>query len=329
MEKPKYLITNLVYGSRYTKLFTDQHLKSVLDDTNLPAITDKYDVEYRIFTDQETLRDLNYHPRVVKLAKTVKVTSEVFGWPEGNVNKYQFRYGLILAMVKASINQALAENALLTTWVADLVVAKEFFPRILSRIEQGHGGVFVVPLRSGAEAVEPNLNKAHGALEDKALCALGFECLHPLWTAAHWQNPEFTKYPFTLLWQGSGGLLARTFQPTPIVFRPKPEMLNGRCMIDGDIPEHVENPYWAYDWVDAPVIGCEPLICYFPPFANRPATTQFVADYAQNLSPSQVPYLKHSMYYPSKKDVIIRPDIEKESDQVVFDIIEKYERARA
>lgn len=319
--KPKYLITNLVYGSTYTKLFTEQHLKSVLDDSNLAAITDKYDVEYVIFTDKQTARDLSYHPNVHKLSQTVKMTSQLFEWPAQQISKYQLRYGLILNMVKESIRKAIDDNALLTTWVADLVVAKEFFPRVLAKMEAGHGAVFVVPLRSASEAVVPVLNKQAGALSDKDLFSVCHECLHPLWVAAHWHNPQFTKLPFTLHWEGQGGMLSRTFQPTPIVFKPKEEMLQFRGMIDGDIPALCDNPYWAHDWTDAPVAGVEPLICYYPPFANRPASVPFVAEYSENLHKTQIPFLKHHMYYPSKAAVTLKPGVIEESDKVVEEIL--------
>lgn len=321
MDKPKYLITNLVYGDTYSKLFCNNHIKSLLDDSNLAAITDKYDVEYMIFTDAQTERSLAFHPNVERLSKLIKVSSQTFQWPANSANKFAHRYSLLLNVFKASVEKALAENALLTTWVADLVVAKEFFPRILKRINDGHDAVFVLPLRAASESLTPKLNEHHGALQDLDLCQLGIEHLHPLWVACHWDNPQFTKLPFTLLWQGQGGLLARTFSTTPIVFRPTKEMLETRGMIDGDIPKHFKNPYWCTDWTDAPVIGVEPLICYYPPFANRPSNAKWVKDWAACLDQSQLEFLKHRCYYPSKAVVDIKPGALSYSDAVVQDIL--------
>lgn len=321
MSKPKYLITNLVYGDTYAKLFCNNHVKSLLDPTNLAAITDKYDVEYKIFTDEPTMRTLNYNPHIVELAKTVTLTNEIFGWPPDVKNKFAYRYGLLLSIFKRSVEMALERNALLTAWVADLVVAQEFFPRVMSRIEDGHGAVFVLPLRAASEAVSPKLQEVHYALPAEQLCALGLECLHPLWVACHWRNPQFSKLPLTLLWQGSGGVLARTVSTTPIIFKPTAAMLTSRGMIDGDIPALCENPYWATDWTDAPVIGVEPLICYYPPFANRPASTQLVRDFltAPDLAPPS--FLEHQCYYPNKAGVQMDPDMLAESNLVVSEIV--------
>ncbi len=323
MSKPIYQITNLVYGDTYSKLFCNNHLKSLLDPTNLPAITDKYEVKYKIFTDEPTKQMLAYNPYMVELEKCIGtgLSIDVFGWPANVHSKYAYRYGLLMDIFKRSIQLALDQDALLTAWVADLVVAQDFFPRVMKRIEDGHGAVFVLPLRSASEAVTPELNKFHYALPDKQLCALGLECLHPLWVACHWNNPQFTKLPFTLLWQGSGGVLARTFSTTPIVFKPSRAMLETRGMIDGDIPAMCDNPYWAHDWTDAPVIGVEPLTCYYPPFANRPASVELVRDFTNSIDATQIPYLEHQCFYPDRASVTFKERVTEESDRVVEGIM--------
>ncbi len=322
LSKPKYLITNLVYGDIYARLFLNNHLKSVLDETNLPELAKTYDIEYLIFTDQQTVKMLSYHPNTLALSKLVKVSTFLFKWPNDNANRFAHRYALLLDMLKESVKKALADEALLTCWVADLVVAKEFFPRIMKRIEEGHGAVFVLPLRAAAEPLAAHLLPKIGAFTDKELCALGLECLHPLWTACLWNTPMFTKLPFCLLWNTVGGLMARTFSTTPIVFRPKKEMLETRGMIDGDIPALCEDPYWATDWTDAPVIGVEPVVCYYPPFANRPATVGYVSEFKSNIHPSQVPFLEKRCFYPDEKSVQITPELLKQSDDAVVGIME-------
>jgi hypothetical protein len=321
VSKQAYTITNLVYGATYSKLFCQNHVKSLLDPSNLDAITDKYDVEYIIYTDNETLRDISAHPALEALSKKIKVRAERFAWPAGTRNRFAHRYGLLLDIFKRSVEEALKRDALLTAWVADLVVAQDFFPRILKRIEEGHGAVFVLPLRAASEAASPVLNQFHGAMPGDKLCELGLETMHPLWVACHWNTPQFTKLPFTLLWQGQGGVLARTFSTTPIVFRPKPEMINTRGMIDGDIPALCDNPYWCTDWTDAPVIGVEPVIVYYPPFANRPASVQLVKDFTKAIDPTQIPYLERQCFYPSRAAVTMREDVIEESDRVVGEIL--------
>lgn len=326
MSKPKYLITNLVYGDTYARLFLNNHLKSLLDPTNLPAIVEKYDVELMIMSDHQTIKTITMHPNAKKLSDLLlanggKVSSHLFGWPPEVVNRFAFRYTLLLKLFKESVRMALEQNALLTTWVADLVVAKEFFPRILSRIEQGHGAVFVLPLRAASEPLTLPLQAKPGAFEDIELCQMGIDHLHPLWVASHWDTPQFTKLPFTLLWNTGAGLLVRSFSTTPIIFRPTPAMLESRGMIDGDIPGLCENPYWASDWTDAPVIGVEPLACYYPPFHNRKSSLEWVAEWAKALDKTQVPFLLKHLYYPNRQTVAPPVDMLAASDRVASNIV--------
>lgn len=320
--KQKYIISNLVYGDTYSKLFCNNHLKSLVDETNLRAIRERYETEYIIYTDHGTRQTLVANPYFKALHGCVdRVSVRVFTWPDNKTNKFLQRYGLLLSCFKESVKYALEQNAWLTNWVADLVVAKEFFPRILKRMEDGHGAVFVLPLRSASESVTPKLQEHHFALKDMDLHAIAFESLHPLWVACHWDNPQFTRLPFCLLWGGQGGVLARTFSTTPIVFKPTAAMLESRGMIDGDIPALCENPYWCEDWTDVPVVGVELLIVYYPPFANRPASTQLVRDFTSALDPTQKPFLEKRLWYPSRSAVTMSAAAISRSDEIVKEIL--------
>ena len=304
--KPKYLITNCVYGPVYSQLFLEQHLKSVLDETNLPDLAEKYDIEYMILTDTETTPVLQNHPNMQRLNEVIgRVSIYNFDW--GNVNdKFGQRYNALMDLFKISVKKALQEGfPYLTCWVADLVVAKEFFSKVTSKMEEGHDAVFVLPLRSAAEAMIEKLEEWEYALPAAKLCKLGYENLHPLWVACHWGNPQFSKLPFTLIWNNGRGLKVHSYSLTPIIFKPRESMLGSdrRGMIDGDIPELCENPYWATDWTDAPVIGVEPLFCYYPTFANRPASVELLREWQHAVHPSQVKFLKTPLYYPNKQTV--------------------------
>ncbi len=325
MSKPRYLISNLVYQETYARLFLTNHLNSLLDPTNLPVIVKDYDVEYLVLTDKATLRLLESHPNMIALSKLLtanggKVSSLFIDWADQRQNKYGQRYSLLIALFHESVKRALADSALLTTWVADLVVAKEFFPRILKRMESGHDAVFVLPARSSAEPMSARLPKT-GALTDRELFAFCLECLHPLWESCHWRSPRFSNQPFCLIWNTVGGLLTRTFSTTPIVFKPNEKMLESRGMIDGDIPQFLTNPYWATNWTDAPVIGVEPIVCYAPTGKNGPSTVGYLEEFVANIHPSQKPFLKRRCYYPDEKTVSAGAEMLAESDEAVNAIL--------
>lgn len=297
----KYLITNVVYGDLYLKIFLEQHLRSVLDETNLPAIKDKLEVTYRVYTDVETQPKLEAHPNFKRLSSLVKTEITLFDWLKED-NRFNKRYSVLMNMFHDSVINAVKNEQLLTAWVADLVVAKDFFPKILKRIDEGHDAVFVLPLRSAFEPVANLLNQENRALDARRLFAIGFLNLHPLWVACEWENKRFTKLPFTLLWTKPSGILARSFSITPIIFKPYLEMLEGRGMIDGDVPAKCKNPYWCEDWTDAPVIGVEPLFCYYPPFMPEKAPLARTRLWAKRtLDPTQRPYVRKQLFYPDKK----------------------------
>ncbi len=299
--KQKYLITNVVYGDLYLKIFCEQHLRSILDETNLPAIADKYEITYKVYTDAETRPKLEAHPNFKRLAALVDTKITLFEWLKDD-NRFNMRYSVLMNAFHDAVQVAVKNQQWLTAWVADLVVAREFFPRIMARMEQGHGAVFVLPLRSAFEPVAALLNQENRALDAHHLFAIGFLNLHPLWVACEWRNNRFTKLPFTLLWSKASGILARSFSTTPIIFKPSMRMLEGRGMIDGDVPAKCENPYWATDWADAPVIGVEPLFCYYPPFMPERPPILVTRKWARrSLCPTQRPYLHKQLYYPDRK----------------------------
>jgi len=298
--KKKYLITNVVYGPLYSKIFLEQHLRSVLDETNLPAISGRYDITYQVYTDQASKAAIEAHANFKRLSATVTAKITAFDWTRDDKVQFDMRYSVLMQVFQDSLKTALEEKvSYLTAWVADLVVARDYFPKIMNRMDQGHGAVFVLPLRSAFEPMAHHLNQTNRALPAYELFALGFHNLHPLWVACEWVNKRFTRLPFSFLWSTPSGIMARSFSVTPVVFRPKQIMLDGRGMIDGEVPALCDNPYWCEDWTEAPVIGVEPLFCYYPTWS--PKRVNIKAWSRKSIHPSQFALLKKRLYYPDKK----------------------------
>lgn len=314
----KYLISNVVYGDLYTRIFAQYHLRALLDATNLPAVAPFYEIEYRIYTDEETRPKLEAHPNIKRLSKLAKVDLATFKWESG-ADRFQKRYRILTESTLDTIDYALQNKFdYVTSWVADLVMAQRFMEKILCFMNKGHDAVFVLPLRSAFESSAGYHDQLNGALSEEELFKVGFTHLHPLWLACEYKSHRFTKLPFTLLWSKPHGIMARSFSVTPIIFKPKPEMLKGRGMIDGDIPQHFSNPYWCENWTDAPIIGLEPLFCYYPTFHNTKASKMALRKWARTrLDPSQIPLLKKRLYYPDKKTVKMDAITKLKSDLVV------------
>ncbi len=319
----KLLLTNVVYGPIYADLFLNQHLKSFLDESNIPRYKDR--IQYVLFTDAATRPTIEAHPNFIKLKLYVQVGVHEFVWPAGEFNRFNARYSILVQTFKESVQLALGMNCLLSALVADLVIAKDFFTKIFARLDAGHDSVFVLPLRSAAESIIPHLNKEPAAQTPMELFRLGYNNLHPLWVSCHWRSPQFTKLPFTLMWNSGTGLLARSYSITPIAFMPTVEMLEAKAVIDIEVPSMCKNPYWAHDWIDCPIIGVEPLFCYYPTFRNFPSDIGWVKEWAKCLHPAQKTYLAHKLYYPSKdfmcSDTIRDFGMHAESDTVTRELM--------
>lgn len=304
--KQKYVMANLVYGQLYPQLWCENHLKSLLDKTNLPALREHYDLEYVIFTDDQTMLQISRHPHFMALSAICAINVIKIGWPP-DVDQFGNRYALLTQMFHAVLKEVLEgdearRNAWLSLWVADLVFAKHSLPTMLAHLERGHDAVFNVPIRSAFDSLQPVLAKLPGAPSDLELFEMAYGALHHLWVASIWDSPTFSKFPYSMLWDSGTGLVAHNFGVTPIIFKPNAEMAKVQGVIDADVPAYCKNPYWATDWTDAAVAGVEPLSNgHYPPFLHHRASEPFVVDWAlSGTHPSQVHNLDKPLFYPSR-----------------------------
>lgn len=306
--KQKYVMANLVFGNLYPQLWLENQLKSLCDPTNLPAVKDQYELEYVIFTDDQTLMGISRHPAFIALGQHCEITIVKMNWPPDS-DQFMSRYALLVQMLNQVIPVALEKGAWMSAWVADLVFAKHAIPRMLGHLERGADSVLMVPIRSAADSVSPLLQKLQGAPTDLELFELAYRNLHSLWTHSTWGNPYFSKFPYSMLWKSAQGLLAHNFAVTPIIFKPNERMLNVKHGIDSDLPAYLKNPHLCTDWTDAPVAGVEPLSNgHYPPFEPKSASVEGVVQWAMRgnggrpcIHPSQPANLGHPMFYPSRK----------------------------
>jgi hypothetical protein len=313
----KLLLTNVCYGETYAHIFLNHHLGSLLDETNIPSM--HKDVTYIIFTDNETMPILKKHPNMIKLLSLCEVEFRDFSW-RPDANRFSLRYSLLVNTFRQSVEEALRRECALSAWCADLVFAKNFLPGVMTAMAKGHDAVFVLPARSTAEAMEALLPQ-EGALDADQLWKHCHENMHPLFLAAHYSSPTFTKYPYYLLWNTGVGLMARSFSLTPIVFKPNQDMVHTKHVIDIEVPGQFKNPYWCTDWDDAPVIGVEPVTCYLTCSTNFPANIERLGKFASQRHPSQLPFLKQRLYYPNRLVANVSPRTIEASDSVVEEVL--------
>lgn len=310
-ERKRYIMSNLVYGANYPFFFTENHLKSICDPSNLPALREAgWDCEYVIFTDDATLHEVSRNPNFMRLGQVCEINIVKLAWPADS-DQFGSRYHLLVQMLQETLKAALEKKAYaMSAWVADLVFAKGSIPKMLGHLAKGHDAVFNVPIRSAADAVHPLLAQLPGAPSELELFEMAYTNLHHLWIASDWETRRFSKFPYSIIWDSGTGLVAHNLSVTPIVFKPNERMKDVTGGIDTDLPLFLDNPYWATDWTDAAVAGVEPLSNgHYPPFTKHRASVGRVADWAMRgghnggpaVHPAQVKNLPHPLYYPNKQ----------------------------
>lgn len=303
MKKKTLILANVVYGNLYPQLWLDNHIKSLCDPTNLPRLKeDGYELEYAVFTDEETLHAISRHPNFMVLSQLCTIHIIKMEWPP-DADRFASRYNILVDMFHNILPVAIEKDAYLSVLVADLVFAKSALPRMVKHLENGHDAVLMVPIRSAADSVNPLLAKLPGAPTDLELFEMAYNNLHHLWVASHWDAPLFSKFPYSMLWNSGTGLCTHHFGITPIMFKPSEEMKKVRGVIDADVPSFFKNPYWATDWIDAPVAGVEPLSNgHYPPFLQHRSSVEYVKEWSKKgTMPEQKANLPHALYYPSKQ----------------------------
>jgi hypothetical protein len=321
----KLLITNVVYGDLYTSIFLTEHLRSFLDETNIPAFKDR--IEYIIYTDTESVDQIERHPFVKKLNEMIPVRTSVFTWPEKPLDRYSFRYSIQTTMIKESVREALEKGMLLSCLAADLVVAKDYLKNIFHAFDDSDcDSVLCVPMRTCLESMALTTKKYAFALPAEDLFKAAFNNLHPLWVASHWEAAQFSKIPYTMLWNTGAGLEARSFSVSPIAFKPTEEMKSITGVLDVAVPPLCKKPFLALDWKQCPMIGMEPLICYYPPFTNHVASEKWVASWAKKgTRADQLKNLRIPFYYPDKENAQVTEHYETVINQLAEGIINESE----
>lgn len=324
MRKKKLLITNLAYADggddRYVTLFLNNHLKSMLDPSNIPAFKER--VEYIVFADATSAARIREH-------HNWKALGEVLGEDRVDIVEmvaggFNDRYDNLNMMFRESVKFAMESSSWCSALVADLVMAQGYMASVFDKLDAGFDSVFMLPLRAAVQGktMQLTLDSVEYALPAMDLFFAGYNNLHPLWVACHWGAAQFTTMPFSLLWNSGTGLLARTFSITPIAFTPYPEMVQIAGVIDVTVPHLCQNPYWVVDWTECPVIGVEPVECYYPPFDNHRANAKLIGgNFTKCLHPSQVGFLERRLYYPTKYHADIAEVDERESDLHIGEII--------
>jgi len=311
MPGQKFNFTNLVYGKTYAEIFLKHHVPSLLDQSNLPELLKEYEVTYTVFTDAETQKILEEDENFRKLRALIPVTGLLINWSP-DVNKYEMRYRIQVETYKHSCKAAYDSGAWFSYLTADTLFGQYAYRTALEKMRAGHDGILTLPMRKAYEGLSPlllrQMPQGRTALPARMLFDAAYAHTSPLWLSAHADAPRFTKMPYTILWNVDGrGMFCRTFSVSSIIVRPNEEMLRSPHVADVGIPSLCENPYWAYDWDECPLIGIEPMQNFFPLHGLKAADPVQVGLWARKNAGGTAARLQDYFYFPNRKSLQI-PD---------------------
>ncbi len=294
MPENTLLLSNLVYGERYTDLYLDCHLPAILDGSNLPAIADRTYVE--LYTDEASGARIVAHPSWACLAALLSATIHVLPIA---ADGHAQRYGIQALTFHRSLHRAYAEDRALIYTAADIVYGAGVLPALLAKIDEGFDSVFGVPMRGTSEAMQGPLSgygKALTAAEQYQLCR---PALHPLWVASNWDAPDFSRIPYALLWSDASQIVLRPLTISNLIVKVNARMLGvSPTTPDAMIDPYVLHPYYADQWSDFPTVELQGLSSFWPPSRPGPANVAEYQAWAKQAAPAHtLPNLKRTVHF--------------------------------
>lgn len=271
--KIKLLISNLVYGEPYTEIFLNLHLKSIYE--NLIYLYISKDSHYLVYTDNNNINKIKNHPVFIEVSKFLKFS---FIHLTGNFG-YQERYIMQGIQLRHTASIALNENYIIHQTCSDLYYGPSFFKNGLSvMLENNNDAILYENIRSTYETLGSYLTNGSYTTDD--LYELSISNLHPLWLAANWDNPFFTKIPYHIIWTSKDQIICRGFSLSAAFIKPFEWMKISGGSNDINISSRISNSYQINDWSQMPSVELGQLHSFYPPFSIYRSNKFSIAQWA-------------------------------------------------
>ena len=314
------LISNLVYGEPYTSIFINFHLPSLVEE--LLNSKNAIDIKYLLFTDKQSMELIKRSTHYRELTDFVPYRIMTL---EGDKD-YGKRYALQGLQLNYSAKIALEESRVVHQSSADVYYGKGYFDAVISKfLSDDSDAIFFENFRCAYESVAHHLyNKK--TLNTDQLFDIGISNLHPLWVAAHWDAPFFSKIPYTMVWGGGPQLITRGFSQSVPFFKPYEWMLTAPGCNDINIATRTEKISFIEAWNQAPSIELGMLSAFYPPFSPLTSDPRNVANWAkENMPPLAIQNLRRYSIFNKPGSNVIQDVIEYSGD-CIEKIIDHYNK---
>ena len=212
-----------VWGLNYLKTFTKLSLASQLSKNNIPLISQKYKVEYVIYTVKSNKLSLENSESIKLLKNFASVRFE-------NIHKFKLKntYRIYGQIHHRELKKSSKKNEGVFLINADFVFSDGFFDQTLNEIKNGKRVVNIVCPRANLESIQrillPKFSKSKNVIEinSNELSSIYSRNTHKMMKYHLFPKLKDDNYlPSTLMWRANNdSLYLRNFHFHPVLIYP-------------------------------------------------------------------------------------------------------------
>jgi len=235
-EGPKsILLCTPVWGAEYVRVFTDLVLGSLLAADNIPALAEKFDCVFLIYTNKESEALLRASASFRKLEALLAVQIHYIEDIDG-----ADKYGMLTACYNDAIRIGAEHRQAFIFLNADMIYSNCTFAAVAKRIEAGKRCIEIDGFRTKKQGMEAALRRQFNDVIDISpsnLVGLALEHIHSISQSHLWETETDGGFiPFHTYWRaGEFGLVGKLSHLYPLYLYPRNWDLSAAKTIDWDL----------------------------------------------------------------------------------------------
>ena len=234
-EKPRALMATAVWGDWYINAHLTANLRTLLADGNLPELTRRYELTYRVYTGRSDVTRIMSSPAMQEISRLMPVEVEILSEQRlaDPIATHQWAWGQATSYAKES-------GRFVLFMPPDVAWADKSFAHVADLLTAGKKAIFMTYLRVVSETFVPALQKcrkeAEGviALAGRDMVALALQHLHPLMAAHCHDSPYFPSHSEMILWPvRNEGMLVRVLAREMFLYDPTYIEMTKQLLVGG------------------------------------------------------------------------------------------------
>ena len=258
-----------VWGPEYIRLFLDTVVPSLLAPGNLPAVPNRSDCLYRIFTVESDFDRIRAHASYAALCQLLEVelidTGGLFRARRA-ADDNTTKYNLMTVAYNEAVARADKSDSASVFLNADMILSDGSLANMVGIFRAGARAIEIVGFRTNKQAMEKAL---HGqwkkgnsiAIPSRALVDLSLRNIHRISRRHFWENPPDKPFlPYHTYWEvRDKGIISRATHLYPLLVFPERKFSKVSHSIDMDLLDHaLASPRHAHVIQDSDAIySCE------------------------------------------------------------------------